>query len=124
MILLLVHGLFYNRPTVTRKTIFAIAGIGLVPRLLIAPFTGGSDLSLWIFYSRVYFEQGTVNLSYYPVLPFVYGIFLLAMSPYYLLRYLGLPDAQFLVHSGPPTGPSASSKSLRIAAQERVSVLS
>jgi len=99
MIFLFLHAVFYHRPTVTRKTIFAIAGLGLVPRLLIAPFTGGSDLSLWIFYSRVYFEQGIVNLSYYPVLPFVYGIFLIAMSPYYLLRYIGLSDAQFFVHA-------------------------
>lgn len=90
---------FNEKPSVSRRSLYLVGFTGILIRFLIAPFTGGFDLGQWAYYPRLYYESGIVDLRYYPVLPPVYFLFLLAMGPYYLLRLVGLPDARFFVHS-------------------------
>ncbi len=73
---------------------------GLAIRLGLAPFTGHpTDMALLVTPQRLFFQDGTIDLKYFPTLPTVYYLQLLFYAPYQLLRLIGMPDFQDFYHT-------------------------
>ncbi len=73
---------------------------GLAIRLGLAPFTGHpGDMALFVASQRLFYQNGTIDLKYFPTLPAVYYAQLLFYAPYQLLRFAGMPDFQHFYHT-------------------------
>src|SRR2546426_2211808 len=77
--------------------------LGIVARIAIAPFTGHpADIGFLAVAMRLYYNQGIIDLRYFPTLPPLYFIELVVYAPYALLRDAGLQDPLFLYHTAYP----------------------
>ncbi len=73
---------------------------GLAIRFALAPFTGHAyDMAWQVFSQRLYFEQGVVDLKYFPTLPVLYYLQVLSYTIYALLRILGMNDFSLFYHT-------------------------
>ncbi len=79
---------------------YAVLLSGLVLRLGLAPLTGHPyDTGLFVTSQRLYYENGILDLRYFPTVPLLYYIQLAFYAPYALLRLIGIPDFQFFYHT-------------------------
>jgi hypothetical protein len=83
---------------ISKKTFFnlkTVILIGLLPRILVAPFTGHAyDMELWTYANRMFYENGKITLFYsWTPPPLFYFIEIAFYAPYVLLHYYAkVPD--------------------------------
>jgi len=81
-----------------RVTMVFLLSVGIASRVALMAFTGhGSDMEVWSYCARSYYEGGVFDVQSVP-LPVTYYIILLGYAPYSALRWFGFQDARFLDH--------------------------
>lgn len=82
-----------------KNSLIAVFLVGLVVRVNLASFAGHpSDMALWTYSNRLFFETGQFDYLF-PALPLLYYIQLGFYSFYVQLRSFGVPDFIFMYHT-------------------------